>query len=292
MFKLSIVIPTYHRKESIIHVLELLEKQVLDGIEATIIVVVDGSGDGTREAIRRHYPGVTIIDGDGNWWWTRSVNEGCKLAMKNHAAAVLLLNDDIEFGRDYLQNLLTAAAKEPAAVIGSLNLTWEKENRIFFSGAKRLRWWDGKLQKYHPFLAPCRETLSGMQQSIVLPGRGLFIPAAAFDAIGYFNERALPQYKADYEFVLRAHKHHLPTLISWDSVIYVQMQRTGAGATFSKQGFFTFFRSLFQEHSRTNLIRNFFYYKAFYPVWALPLFPFTALMIAARQFFLFFKTKK
>ena len=270
----------------------MLKKQEVGGIDPAIIVVVDGSGDGTREAIRCHYPEVTLIEGDGNWWWTRSVNEGCKMAVKNHADAVLLLNDDIEFHRGYLQNLLNAAEKEPAAIIGSLNLTGETKRRIYFSGAKKLRWWDGKLQKYHPFLAPHREMLSGLHHSIVLPGRGLLIPTTAFDAIGYFNEKALPQYKADYEFVLRANKHRLPTLISWDSVIYVQVQSTGAGATFTKQGFFTFFCSLFKKHSRTNLFRNFLYYKTVYPAWALPLFPFTALMVTARQFMQFLKDKK
>lgn len=292
MRKIGVVIPTYNRKDCLRCLLDQLRGQVSDQFDMFTVVVVDGSTDGTLEMLETEFPSIHIVLGNGNWWWTRSVNEGCRLAVKKNADAVLLLNDDIELEGNYLQNLVKAAEEEPEAVIGSLNLTREKERRIFFSGAGRLRWWDGKLQKYHPFLAPCPETLSGLHHSIVLPGRGLLIPAVVFKTIDYFNEKALPHYKADYEFVLRANKHHLQTLISWDSVIYVQVQSTGAGATFTRQGFFTFFRSIFKKHSRTSLFRNFLYYKTFYPLWALPLFPFTAFIIMVRQFWLFIKDRK
>jgi GT2 family glycosyltransferase len=292
MFKLAAIIPTYNRKESIIHVLELLEKQVVKGIDLSIIVVVDGSSDGTQSTIRSDFPGVTMIEGNGSWWWTRSINEGCKQAVKDGADAVLLLNDDVQLDNNYLETLLKSVEKEPNAIIGSLNITREKEGRIFFSGAVKFQWWKGKLQRYHSFLAPYPKNLSGLHQSVVLPGRGILIPTAVFKKTGYFDEKALPQYKADYEFVLRANKKKIKTLISWDTVIFVNVKTTGKGATFSRQSFLTFFASLFKKNSRTNLYQNFLYYKRFYPLWALPLLPFTALMIAVRQFLLFLKGRK
>jgi GT2 family glycosyltransferase len=292
MLKLSIVIPTYNRKESIIKVLEMLKKQVVEDIDLSIIVVVDGSNDGTLEAIRRYFPEIVMIEGNGKWWWTRSVNEGCKLAVKEGANAVLLLNDDVRLKNNYLDLLLKSVKIEPGAIIGSLNLAKEKEERIFFSGAEKFQWWKGKLRRYHPFLAPYKKKLSGLHKSIVLPGRGILIPTEVFKKIGYFDNISLPQYKADYEFVLRANKNNIKTLISWDTVIYVNVKTTGKGATFTKQSFFTFFASLFKKNSRTNLYQNFLYYKRIYPTWALPLLPFAAFIIALRQFFLFLNFHK
>lgn len=292
MRKLAIVIPTYNRKELVIQVLELLEKQAVKGIDLSTIVVVDGSSDGTQSTIRSDFPGVTMIEGDGNWWWTRSVNEGCKQAVKNGVDAVLLLNDDVQLANDYLETLLKSVEQEPGAIIGSLNIVKEKEERIFFSGAAKFQWWTGKLLRYHPFLAPYSKNLSGLHQSVVLPGRGVLIPTEVFKKIGYFDEKALPQYKADYEFVLRANKNNIKTLISWESVIFVNVKTTGKGSTFTRQSCFTFFASLFKKNSRTNIYRNFLYYKRFYPLWALPLLPFTAFMIAARQLLLFLKDRK
>ncbi|MCP5046998.1 MAG: glycosyltransferase family 2 protein, partial [bacterium] len=213
----------------------LLEKQAVQGIELSIVVVVDGSTDGTRETIRSFFPDVIVIEGDGNWWWTKSVNEGCKLAVKNGANAVLLLNDDVQFRQNYLEALLGAVEKEPGAIIGSLNITAENQNRIYFSGAKGLQWWSGKLLRYHRFLSIYNYNMTGLHKSIVLPGRGVFIPVRVFNEIGFYDEKALPQYKADYDFVLRAHKKKIKTLVSWDAIILVQVESTGKGATFTKQ---------------------------------------------------------
>jgi GT2 family glycosyltransferase len=292
MFKLAVIIPTYNRKESVIHVLELLEKQTVKGIDLSIIVVVDGSTDGTQSTIRSDFPGVTMIEGDGSWWWTRSVNEGCKQAVKNGADAVLLLNDDVQLANDYLETMLKSVEQAPGAIIGSLNIVKKKEERIFFSGAAKFRWWTGKLLRYHPFLAPYPKNLSGLHQSVVLPGRGVLIPTEVFKKIGYFDEKALPQYKADYEFVLRANKNNIKTLISWDTVIFVNVKTTGKGSTFTRQSFLTFFASLFKKNSRTNLYQNFLYYKRFYPLWALPMFPLTVVWTLIRQFALFLKYRK
>jgi GT2 family glycosyltransferase len=292
MKKLTAVIPTFNRKDCLVRLLETLKKQEIKGMELSIIVVVDGSTDGTQETVRSRFPGVIIIEGDGHWWWTRSVNEGCKQAVKNGADAVMLLNDDIRLEPRYLRNLLTAAQQEPGAVIGSLNVTAEKEKRIFFSGAPRYQWYKGKLQRYHPFLSPYDGSLSGLQPSVVLPGRGLWIPVEVIEKIGFFDEKSLPQYKADYDFVMRANKHGIKTFISWDTIVYVQTAATGKGATFTRQSFFSFLTSLFKKNTRTNLSQNFLYYIRYYPIGILPIFPLTVFMIIARQLFSFLRDRK
>jgi len=292
MFKIATIIPTFNRKNSLLHLLDIIFTQKANDIELSIIVVADGSTDGTQEAVRLNFPGVSIIEGNGNWWWTKSINKGCNLAIKNKIDAVLLLNDDIELHTDFFSHLYKAHLSNPLAVIGSLNLTRETPSRVFFSGASKLRWWDGKLIRYHSFLSPYEPVFSGLHPSIVLPGRGLFIPVDVFTKIGFFDEKNLPQYKADYDFVFRANEKEIPCLISWDTIIYNDVSSTGKGATFTHGNFFKFLKSLFEKHSRTNLRTNFIYYKRHYPFSALLLFPFTAIIISLRQVVSFFKDRK
>jgi len=291
MFKLTAIIPTYNRKDSLARILELLKKQIPPKIQLSIIVVVDGSTDGTREFVQSNHPDVNIIEGDSTWWWTKSVNEGCKAALDNNADAVLLLNDDIQPAEDYLSQLFDAYEREPGAVIGSLNVT-QNESRIFFSGAKSIHWWSGRVNRYHKFLSPMQQPLSGLHKSVILPGRGLLIPVDAFQKIGFFDEKNLPQYKADYDFVLRAHENKIKTLICWDAVIYAQPAVTGKGATFTKQSLTGFVSSFFKKNTRTNIFHNFYYYFRHYPKWGLPLFPISMLMVTIRQLFLFSKDEK
>lgn len=203
-----------------------------------------------------------------------------------------MLNDDITLTKEYLCALLNAAQNHPDAIIGSLNLTHEPEPRIFFSGASSYNWKTGNLVRYHRFLSPSPRHLSGVQKSVVLPGRGLWIPVPVFAKIGFFDQKELPHYKADYDFVYRAQTHGIQTLICWDAIVYNPAQETGCGATFVKQRLRDFLPAMFNEHSRSNLRQNITYYLRLHPRWALPFFPVTAIMILGRQLACFFRHKK
>jgi GT2 family glycosyltransferase len=237
----------------------------------SIIVVVDGSTDSTLEMLMSEFPGVDIIRGTGHWWWTKSINEGCKFALKRGTDALLLMNDDTEIGERYVETLLKNTEQQPDAIIGSLNITKTKPHRIYFSGVKRIAWWNAKSVRYHQIFAPYDNRLTGLHPSILLMGRGMFIPASVFEKTGFFDEKSFPQYKADLDFVLTAQKNNIKTFISWDCIVYSHLELTGKGVTYKKQSFFAFLKSFFQENSMTNLVHSFRYYRKHCPFYLLPL---------------------
>lgn len=269
--KLSVIIPTYNRKNYLCRLLAQLQHQVLNNVEMSIIVVVDGSSDGTLERLESEFPEVSVIHGNGQWWWTKSINEGCKFALKNRNDAVLLMNDDTEIDARYVETLLNYAEQQPGAIIGSLNITRTEPYKIYFSGVKHITWWKAKFARYHHIFAPYDNHLTGLHPSILLMGRGMFIPASVFEKIGFFDEKSFPQYKADLDFVLTAHENNIKTFISWDAIVYSHLELTGKGVTYKKQSFFAFLKSFFQENSMTNLVHSFRYYRKHCPFYLLPL---------------------
>lgn len=269
--KLLVIIPTYNRKSYLFSLLAQLKKQVLNNVEMSITAVVDGSSDGTLEMLENEFPEVNIVYGNGQWWWTKSINEGCKLALKNGSDAVLLMNDDTEIDQGYVGTLLNKAKQQPDSIIGSLNITRTKPQKIYFSGVKHIAWWKAKSVRYHNIFASFDNHLTGLHPSILLMGRGMLIPASVFEKIGFFDQKSFPQYKADLDFVLTAHENNIKTFISWDSIVYSHLELTGKGVTYKKNSFFSFLKSFFQENSMTNLVHSFRYFKKHCPLYLLPL---------------------
>jgi len=62
-----ILIPVHNRKEFTRQCLLSLRKQTYKKIK--IVVIDDGSLDGTGGMLAREFPAVHVIKGDGNLWW-------------------------------------------------------------------------------------------------------------------------------------------------------------------------------------------------------------------------------
>lgn len=270
--KIAVVIPTYNRQSCLSRLLQqLLSQHFNDYYEIIIVAVVDGSTDGTLEMLATYFSSVHIVEGNGHWWWTRSVNEGILYSSQYGVDAVLLMNDDTEIPPSYLQTLFDDAQLHPGAVIGSINLTISTPHLIYYSGIHHINWWKAKSIRYHPVFYPYEPGLKGVHPSILLLGRGLFIPINVFNVTGLFDQNGLPQYKADFDFTLSAHEHNIPTLISWNAPIFSHIELTGKGATFTHQSFTAFLASFLKKNSYTNLRHSFHYYWKHCPFYLLPL---------------------
>ena len=100
-----------------------------------MFLVDDGCTDGTPEAIKEHFPQVTIIHGDGNLYW----NRGMHLAWETAAASkdfdyYLWLNDDTFLFEIALKCLLNASnqTNNESVICGS---TFSKESqKISYGG--------------------------------------------------------------------------------------------------------------------------------------------------------------
>src|SRR5574340_1139813 len=142
MEKVAIVIPTHNNKRTIIECLEFIMKDDYDNIE--IIVIDDGSWDGTTNAITAEYPSVKVINGDGNLWWAGAMNVGIKAALDGGADYVLALNDDVLISPGSVRALVTCAQAHGKTIIGSL-IYFAQDSNIIWSAGGLLKWpWPGE----------------------------------------------------------------------------------------------------------------------------------------------------
>lgn len=124
MFHLSIIIPTYNGKQKITNLLTELRKQSIQSFE--LIVVIDGSVDGTADAIKNeeaHFEHLKIIN-QANKGRAGSRNTGAKIAATN---ILLFIDDDMVPSPTLVADHLGAQATHDI-VVGTLAAINEDAN--------------------------------------------------------------------------------------------------------------------------------------------------------------------
>ncbi|HPN30123.1 MAG TPA: glycosyltransferase family 2 protein [bacterium] len=218
------IIPVYNRKNITLQCLNDLKNQTYKSFE--IIVFDDGSSDGTKEAVKSEHPDVIILNGDGNHWWTRSVNESVKFAISQNADYVLILNDDVRLDKDFIKKIIDLSSEFPESIIGAVNYDLHS-GRVLFAGEKR-NWLFASIKKNADIFSEYELSSLKKIESDYLPGRGLMIPAEAFKKIGFFDEKNFPQSAADYDFTLRAKKNNIDLFCNAEIKQYSDSNNLGA----------------------------------------------------------------
>lgn len=98
--EVSVVIPNFNGLAYLEGVLSSLERQSMKNFE--VILVDNGSTDGSCAFVASQYSWVHIIELSENFGFSRAVNEGIKAA---RAPYVLLLNNDTEVEPDFLKEM-------------------------------------------------------------------------------------------------------------------------------------------------------------------------------------------
>ncbi len=131
-----IIITVYNRKDFTRQCLLSLRQQTFK--EFKIVVVDDGSTDGTEEMLANEFPEVHVIKGDGNLWWTGAMNLGLEYVLKisNDDDYVLTLNNDLFVNSDYLEKIFNAEEKMLNSLIGSISVDAENKTKILDAGVK------------------------------------------------------------------------------------------------------------------------------------------------------------
>ena len=107
--EVTVVIPNYNG----IKYMEACLNSIYKGSMIPEVIVIDNaSTDGSAELVAEKYPACQLIRFDENTGFCVAVNEGIRRARTEY---VLLLNNDTEVDKDFVQNLYTAIKKRPKA---------------------------------------------------------------------------------------------------------------------------------------------------------------------------------
>lgn len=72
--KIYILLPVHNRSAITEHFVNCLAAQTYRSYH--LVLIDDGSTDGTADMVRAKIKEISVIKGDGNWWWAGSLQQG------------------------------------------------------------------------------------------------------------------------------------------------------------------------------------------------------------------------
>ena len=242
-----IVTPVYNRKEFTKNYLEALSKQTDENFK--IIIVDDGSTDGTSEMIEEEFPNVILLKEKGDLWWAEATNVGVRYALDQGAEYIMTLNDDTVPETDYIEKMIYWSQKKPKALLGALAID-AYSSEIIYGGV----WFHWRTHKYeHIWENLSCEEKKGLHEVNTFPGRGLLIPSEVFNIIGFYDSKSFPQTFADIDFTARAINKGYKIYCNYDAKIKIFPDESGGSILRKNKSLKNYYLHLFGKKGAGNL---------------------------------------
>ena len=186
-----ILVPVHNRREI---TLGLLRALAADGVFdwATVVVLEDGSTDGTAAAIQDGFPMAEVLHGDGHWWWAGAIRRGMEWALARHAERIVWLNDD---------------CRPPPGALRALCQLVRRENCVAWIDARTPTGWTyGAHRKTARRIRRCtpEEERAGIIDTF--SGNCVALPRTWIERVGLPDDVAFPHGLADLDYGLRLKK--------------------------------------------------------------------------------------
>lgn len=197
MCKVTVVIPNYNGIRFLRECLDAVLSQAPGTPEYEVLVIDNGSSDGSLELLRESYPQVRVEALPENTGFCHAVNLGF---YRSSAPYVILLNNDTKVKPEFIKNLCYAIEKRPEAfAVSAKMLMWDHPELLDDAGDRYCAFgWAyarGKGKPADRYNEPC-------EIFAACAGAAIY-RKSVLDAIGFFDEEHFA-YMEDLDIGYRA----------------------------------------------------------------------------------------
>jgi len=248
--KLSVLVVSWNGRRHLEACLPAILEQRVPGVSVEVLVLDNGSTDGTSELLRRSFAGVTRVESTANVGFAAGNN---RLAERATGDALVLVNNDTRAEPGWLAALVDAARSAPddvAAVAGQI-VDWPAERLDFGRGIVTFDGHALALDQGRP-IDRARTPAAG-EELLFGCGGNLLVRADSFRAAGGFDERFFAYFE-DVDLGWRLWAAGERVVACPQAVVRHRLSATSArlepfrrGAMFERNALFTMVKNLEPE---------------------------------------------
>jgi hypothetical protein len=139
MGRVSVVLLNWNGAHYTCPCIQSLKQSSYSQIE--VVVVDNGSTDGSPDQIAAQFPDVALIRNPTNLGFAQGNNIGIDYSLGSGADYVLILNNDTLVDREMVSELVAAAVRQDDSVAVCPKIFWyHQPNRFWFAGSRALVW--------------------------------------------------------------------------------------------------------------------------------------------------------
>jgi GT2 family glycosyltransferase/glycosyltransferase involved in cell wall biosynthesis len=220
----SVVIPSRNGRDLLATLLPEVAAQI-GRVGGEIIVVDNGSSDGTADFLRQAYPTVLLETSAGPLSFAKAVNAGMR---RSRCAQVCLLNNDMVIEDGFFAALLTAFDRVPDLFCATAQIFFPETQRREETGKAVMPFASDR--KREDFPVRCDLPSAGENLSYVLYGSGgcSLFEAGKLQALAGMDEIYEPAYVEDLDLGFRAWQQGWPSVFVAGARVVHQHRTTTA----------------------------------------------------------------
>ncbi len=179
-----IILLNWNGKQDTVECIESLQKVITSH---HLIIVDNGSADGSKEAVRKKFPQVTWIENKKNLGYAEGNNVGIHYALRKEASFILILNNDTIVAPNFLEAFLETIEKNPnIAILGAKPHLYDHPKKLDHLGGM----WNPRKGQFDLIgLRDGEEKWNCLRPLDYVCGCALFAKAEVFQKIGGFDPR-------------------------------------------------------------------------------------------------------
>jgi GT2 family glycosyltransferase len=225
--RVAVIVLNFDKKDDTLACLESVMH--LDGVAYDVVLVDNGSSDGSADAVAARFPEVHLVRNERNLGAPSGRNVGIRYARERlRYSAVLFLDNDTQVDRGFLRELVDAGRRHAQAGIVCGKGFTAHPSRVLNSVGVEVNLWSGAITDLG-----LAELDSGQyeQERFVdaCDGFGLLVRRDLLERLGGFDERYNPYGWEDIELCLRARRLGYRSLYAPKALIWHKGCKIGRG---------------------------------------------------------------